>query len=217
MPPLPFTREVFFQVVAQYNAAIWPTQMIAYGLGLLTILLILRPLKGSDKVISTLLAGAWLWIGVVYHMGYFATINLAAWLFGVLFIVQGLLLLWAGTLRGQLVFRFIPDRYGWIGLGLLLYAMAGYSLLGWLTGHGWPQVLLFGVAPCPTALSTLGILLLTVQRVPVLLLVIPILWSLIGGMAVWLLNIPEDLGLLVGGVLAAWLIIWKNRRLALAT
>jgi hypothetical protein len=212
---LPFTPEVFLRLFAQYNAAIWPAQIIAYGLGGLALVLALRPRRGGDRLIATFLAASWLWMGVVYHMMHFATINWAAPAFGALFVVQGLLFAGTGTLRGRLEFRFRPDLYGWAGLGFVAVAMAVYPLIGSLLGHGWPRAPMFGLAPCPTTIFTLGMLLLTAHRTPLHLSIIPVLWSLIGGSAAWLLELPEDLALLLAGILGMSLIVGKNRRLSL--
>jgi hypothetical protein len=212
---LAYTTEVFFSVFAQYNAAIWPAQVIAYALGVLVVLLSLRPRKGSDKIIATCLAASWLWTGVVYHMMFFATIDWAAWAFGAAFAIEGILFAWTGAARGRLGFRFSPNLYGWAGLGLVIFSMAVYPLIGSLTGHGWPRAPMFGVAPSPTTIFTLGMLLLTQRRVPLHLTVIPVLWCLIGGTAAWLLNVPEDLALLLAGVSGMALVLWKNRWVAL--
>ena len=209
---LPFTADVFFSVFEQYNSAIWPAQIIAYGLGLAAVLLTLRPVSGGGRLIGALLAAAWAWNGAVYHLMHFATINVAAPAFGALFIMQGLLLGWTGAIRGKVAFRFRADPFGWTGLGFMIFAMAVYPLIGWLAGHGWPNAPMFGVAPCPTTIFTMGMLLLTDGRTPLHLVVIPVLWSLIGGTSVWLLNVPEDLALPLAGVGGLCLILWKNRR-----
>jgi len=211
---LPFTAEVFFSVFEQYNRAIWPTQIVAYGLGLVVVLLTLRPVPGGNKVIGALLAAAWAWIGVVYHLMHFAAIDVAAPAFGAVFIVQALLFGWTVAIGGKIVFRFRADVFGWTGLGFVLFAMAVYPLVGWLAGHGWPRAPLFGVAPCPTTIFTLGVLLLTEGRTPLRLVLIPVLWSLVGGTAAWLLSVPEDLALPLAGLGGLGLILWKNRRLA---
>jgi hypothetical protein len=54
-------------------------------------------------------------------------------------------------------------------------------------------------------------LLLTQGRTPIHLTVIPLLWSVIGGSAAWLLAVPEDASLPVAAVIACVLIVWKNR------
>src|SRR3990170_4006478 len=186
---LPFTAEVFFSVFEQYNRAIWPTQIVAYGLGLVVVLLTLRPVPGGNKVIGALLA--------------------AAPAFGAVFIVQALLFGWTVAIGGKIVFRFRADVFGWTGLGFVLFAMAVYPLVGWLAGHGWPRAPLFGVAPCPTTIFTLGVLLLTEGRTPLRLVLIPVLWSLVGGTAAWLLSVPEDLALPLAGLGGLGLILWK--------
>ncbi len=93
-----------------------------------------------------------------------------------------------------------------------LFALAVYPLLGWLAGHGWPRAAVFGVAPCPTVIFTFGVLLLLEGGAPLYLAAIPLLWSLAGGSAVFLLGIPEDASLLVAGVVGFGLLLWKRRR-----
>ncbi len=220
---LPFTAEVFFSVFEQYNRAIWPAQIIAYGLGLAAVLLTLRPVPGGDRFTGAILAAAWAWIGGVYYLMHLDTIDFAAPVFGALFVIQAFLLAWTGAVRGRLAFRArSPKRcsvgdvraeaFGWIGLGLMVYAMAPYPVIGWLAGHGWPSAPLFGVAPCPTTIFTIGLLLLTEGRTPLHLVVIPVLVSLYCGMAAWLLNLPEDLALPLAGVGGLGLMLWRNRR-----
>jgi hypothetical protein len=48
--------------------------------------------------------------------------------------------------------------------------------------------------------------------VPVYLLVIPFLWSIIGGSAALNLRVPPDYGLVVTGVLGTPLILIQNRK-----
>ena len=62
---------------------------------------------------------------------------------------------------------------------------------------------MFGVAPCPTTIFTAGVLLITGWRVSRWLLIIPVIWSVIGGSAAILLSVPQDTGLIATGVLIA--------------
>ena len=76
---------------------------------------------------------------------------------------------------------------------------------------------MLGVAPAPTAIFTFGMLLMLEGRAPLHLAVIPFLWALAGGSAaVLLLGIPEDLSLLIAGVLGLALLIWKRRQASMA-
>jgi len=197
---LPFTPEVFFSLFAQYNAAIWPAQFVACALGIAAVLLALRPGAYGGRVIAAILALFWIWIGVVYHLTFFRTINFLAGPFGAVFLVQGALLAWTGVVRGRLEVRFRPAAAGWCGLGLAVFALLIYPLLNVTMGHGWPAMPVFGVTPCPTTIFTLGLLLMASPRVPWHLAVVPLLWSLIGTSAAWLLDVPEDFSLLLAAL-----------------
>ncbi len=211
---LPFTAEVFFSVFEQYNRAIWPAQIVAYGLGLGAVALAFRPAAGSDRLIGALLAAAWAWTGVVYHFGYFATINFAAPAFGVLFVLEGVLFAWSAAIRGRLAFRVRAGASGWAAVGLVVVALAVYPLVGWLAGYDVRGAPVVGLAPGPTTIFTLAMLLLSAGRTPLHLVVVPVLWSLVGGAGAWLLALPEGLILPLAGVGALGLVLWTNRRQA---
>jgi uncharacterized membrane protein YccC len=53
--------------------------------------------------------------------------------------------------------------------------------------------------PCPTAMLTIGALLLAFSRPPVQLIIVPIIWTIIGGSAAILLRVPADFALLLAG------------------
>jgi hypothetical protein len=207
---LPFTVDVLFSSFEAYNRALWPAPILALTLALAIILLTLRPLPGGDRAIGALLALAWLWIGVGYHLLHFAAIDFAAPVYGAFFVLQGLLFAWTAVVR-RLAFRFGVDLFGWAGLVLSIAATLAWPLADSL-GHGWQSARVAGLAPGPTAAFTLGLLLLTAGRAPLHLAVIPLLWTLVAGATAWVLTIPQDLALPVAGLGAFGLILWKNRR-----
>ena len=96
---LPFTHVQFLEVFARYNVAVWPSQVVAYALaaGMLASLVAGARLRG--RIIAAGLGLMWLWAGVAYHWLQFTAINDAAWAFGGLFVLQGLLFLLA-SVRG---------------------------------------------------------------------------------------------------------------------
>jgi hypothetical protein len=199
---LPFTPDQFLEVFARYNTSIWPVHLVAYLLGVAALILANRKTPYSDRAVSGILALYWLWMGIAYHWLHFAAINRAAYVFGALFVLQGILLAWLGAVRQRLVFG--PGSRGASVLGGLLaaYAMVVYPLIGSALGHGYPRSPSFGVAPCPTTIFTFALLLWTEKRVPVALLVVPLVWSVIASGAALSLGIREDIGLLVAGLIA---------------
>jgi hypothetical protein len=103
--------------------------------------------------------------------------------------------------RGRLRFSPVADWRGATGGILIAYALLAYPLLGWLAGHRYPRAPTFGV-PCPTAIFTLGILLLAAPPVPRVAYIVPVLWAAVGSVAAFALGVPEDLGLLAAGIAA---------------
>ena len=198
---MPFTREQFFELFVAYNAAIWPAEVVAYLLGIAAVLALVRPGRAAGQLISAILAILWLWTGLFYHMVYFARINPAAYVFGALFVAQAALFVLAGVSGSRLAFRSAQKPVKLLGAALIAYALVIYELLGLVAGHGLMQGPLFGVAPCPTVIFTLGVLVLAEPPVPWWLLPIPLAWAVIGTSAALTLGVAEDLGLAVAAVL----------------
>ena len=209
---IPFTVEQFFDVFETYNTAIWPVQVLAYVLGIVALALAFRESKLSTLIVSGILALFWIWMGIFYHIIHFSVINPAAWIFGIVFVLQGLLFLLVGTIFQRLAFRFTLKPLPIIGACFIFYATVIYPLLGISFGHSYPRSPMFGVAPCPTTIFTFGLLLWATKPVPAYLLVIPLLWSIVGMSAAVNLRVPQDYGLVVAGVLGTALILIQNRK-----
>jgi len=60
---IPFTVEQFLGIFKSYNLAIWPMQVIAYLLGIDAVLLAIKNIRYSDRIISAVLSFYWLWMG----------------------------------------------------------------------------------------------------------------------------------------------------------
>ncbi|MBI4501217.1 MAG: hypothetical protein HY700_08655 [Gemmatimonadetes bacterium] len=207
---LPFTVDQFLGVFASYNRAVWPAQVLLYGIGWLLAIVAYRGRAGAPRWIAFGLALLWAWMGAVYHLWFFRPVNPAAVAFGGAFLLQALLfVLWGTTHRRETAGRVRGAR-AWVGGALLGYALVAYPLLGWSLGHHYPSSPTFGV-PCPTTIATLGLLVWVSPPPPWWLLVVPLLWVLVGSSAAFALGIREDLGLLAAGVIAsAW--FWYRSR-----
>jgi hypothetical protein len=205
---LPYTAGVYFALLERFNAALWPLPLAAVLLALAALTLTLYRVRGGDRLIGALLAAGWA-AGAVFHLRYFATLHFLAPVYGGLFVLQAVLLAWQGPLRNRLAFRFRPTPAGRAGLALALAALAAYPLLDGLGRADWLGLRLAGLAPSPTVLFTLGLLLLAAP-VPRSLLVIPVLWALAAGYTAWWLAIPADLALPLLAVIAAVLAGWRK-------
>lgn len=203
---LPFTHAQFLDVFRDYNLAIWPVHVVALVLGLAAVALTFARSAAAGRIVSAILALMWLWNGVVYHGMFFTGINKAAWLFACLFVFEGLLLTEA-SYAGRLSFRPKAHAARRVGLGLALYALVLYPLIGRAFGLTWPTAPVFGTAPCPVTIFTFGLLLMAEPGVPRRLLIVPALWAAVGGSAAFLLAVPQDWMLLASGLIAVpWLL-----------
>jgi Family of unknown function (DUF6064) len=208
IPMLPFAPDQFLAVFSAYNLAVWPAQLVAYLLGLGMVWALLRATRRSNEIVGAGLGLMWVWTGVAYHAMFFAQINKAANAFAALFVVQGLLFAHAALVRSDLRFSRENGPRPWLGWALIVYSALIYPLIG-VVGHDYPAMPMFGITPCPVTLFSFGVLLLAQGPVPRRLLVIPFVWSLVGGSAAFLLAVPQDWPLLVSGLLVVpWL--WRR-------
>lgn len=203
---LPFAQNQFLENFAKYNEAVFPMQFALIALALGAVFLAIKNNSYSSKIISGILAFFWLWMGIVYHIVFFSTINKGAILFGSLFVVQGILFIAYGIIKDKIQFNFQWDGYSETGLVFVTYALLVYPILGYIFGHTYPSNPTFGL-PCPTTIFTFGILLIAIKPLNKLLFVVPFIWSLIGFSASLTLGIKEDTGLLVAGVLTGIMLI----------
>ncbi len=198
---LPFTRDAFLDVFADYNAALWPAAVAAYLAAAVSVVLVLRHPEHAGRPVGWLLALMWAWTGIAYHGLYFSGINPAAYVFAGLFVLQAVLFALAGG-RG-LRFGRVRGGRAVAAAALILYAGVLYPLVGLVAGHAAAELPLFGITPCPLTIFTFGILLLATPPAPLRLLAVPFLWAVVGGSAAILLGIPQDWVLPLAGLAAA--------------
>jgi hypothetical protein len=185
-----FSPRVYWRMFELHNAALWPLQLLTLAAGVLAILLVAWRPRGHARWIAFFLAALWAFVGWSFLWNRYTTINWAAAYVAPAFAVEAMLLLIAGTLPHGLTF----DRRGpaaWAGYLLLAFALAGQPLLGPLQGRGWTSSEIFGIAPDPTVIGTLGLLLLARGKLFPLLIPIPVLWCVLSGMTFWTMRAPE--------------------------
>lgn len=209
------TLEQLLGVFADYNARIWPMQIVAYLLGIAGFVLALRKSMLSNRLIPAILAFFWLWVAFVFWLPNAQQGFAPGYLFAGIFLIQGLLFLMQ-VVRPKLAFEYQANWFAWTGIFFALYAMVGYPLFGIFIGHTYPYAPSFGLTPCPLITFTFGLLLLTVQRVPKALLIIPFCYAMSG--ILWVsIGIFEDVGMVLGGLLGVGLIWARDAKVVAAS
>jgi hypothetical protein len=195
-----FSARTYYRLFELYNAAVWPAQIVTLALGLAILILMIRGAAWSGRAVANILAALWLFVAWAYMLERYDTINWAARYFAIGFAVQAALLVWTGVVRNRLRFD-AGGITGKIGLALFLYALAIHPLVPPLTGRPWTQAEIFGLAPDPTAIATLGILVASARTTP-LLFAIPFLWCLFTSLTLWTMESPEAPAAVLLGLLA---------------
>ena len=199
---LMFSARTYRRLFELYNADFWPLPVLVCIGAALWIGIAWRHRRVSAqpaRVGLAVLAAAWLWVAWAFHFERYAMVNTAAPWFAAAFVLEALLLVavaWAG-LHGRTSLA-CGGRLG-VGFGLLALAILGYPGLGVWLGRPLAQAEVFGIAPDPTAVGTLGMLLLTVsgrlsparRRFIAAAWPIPLLWCGISGATLWTMDAPE--------------------------
>jgi hypothetical protein len=205
---LMFAPRTYYRLFELHNAEIWPLQIVTIAAGLAALGLAWRGAYG--RAVAAVLAAAWIFVAWAYHWERYATINTAAPYYGAGFAVEALLLAWVVCRRDGLGFDRQPAPVRWTGLALLAAGVALYPLLAPVLGRPWTQAEMFGIAPDPTAVATVGALLLAKHRVA-WLLVLPLLWCAITALTLWTMDAPDAAVPALALVLGAAAAIWRGR------
>lgn len=206
-----FSPRTYYRMFELYHAQIWPIHLAVLGSVVAIVVRLRREDECGGRAIAGLLALSWLWVAIAFHLQRYATINWAAKYFAVLFVIQGLLLVWHGVVRGRLRFGLSREWAARMAVGLLFVALMLEPIAGRIAGRAWRQVEIFGVTPDPTAVATLALLALSVPRAPRVLLVIPVTWCAIGGATLWALGSAEAWVVLLSGLSGLILAIRTSR------
>ena len=204
-----FSPRTYYRLFELYNAAMWPLQILALALGVALLGLLLRDTAWRGRAIAAILAACWLWVAWAYLWQRYDTINWAASYFAVGFAIEALLLIWTGIVRDRLGFLSGAGPAGAAGLCIFVFALVGYPLIGPLNGRPWRQAEIFGLAPDPTAIATLGVLV-AAHRPHWSLLIIPLIWCAISAATLWTMQSPDAVVVTATAALALVLGIWRS-------
>lgn len=195
---LMFSPAIYWRLFESLNQQFWALPM---GLAIAALVVSWRYARGTDRsrvrwarAMVGLLALAWVGVAWAFFWQRFAPIYTAAPAFAWLFVAQGLGLMALALAPGLRWARRHSTRHV-AGLVLAAWAVAGHPALAGLSGRPWVQAEWLALAPDPTALATLALLLLAEesrhrftrawQR---LLWVPPLLWCAATSLTLWTLG-----------------------------
>lgn len=182
---LMFSPRTYWRLFELHNAQWWPLHLLAVALALAALGAWWR--RGAAWPLWGVTAAAWGFVAWAFLLQRYAGIHWAAGFMAAAFGVQALLLA-ALAVTGRAGRR--PGPAPRLGLAVLLAALLLYPAAGLAWGRPWRQAEVFGLAPDPTVLATLGLLLLAPapRRLALVAAAVPLLWALYSGMTLWLLQ-----------------------------
>lgn len=176
-----FSPRTYWRMLELQNAALWPLHLAMVVAGVAVVLLVRRRPDGANLWVGGVLGVSWAFVAWSFLLDRYTAINWAIAYVVPAFFLQAVLLLAAAVLPRGLTF----DRRDPIGRAGLLLSLAGlllYPCLPLAFSRPWTHAETFGIAPDPTVIVTLGLLL--AGRGPLLaaLLPVPLLWCLLSGL-----------------------------------
>jgi len=185
-----FSPRVYWRMFELHNAQFWPLHLLTLAAGLAIAWLALRQMRGAGSLAALILAALWILVGWSFLWDRYAAINWAIVYVAPAFGLEALLLAIAAA-RGGLVF---DKRYlaAWTGLMVAAVGLILYPLLPFLFARPWTTAEVFGIAPDPTAVATLGMVLTASGRFALLLVPIPLAWLLLSGLTLNTMDDPQS-------------------------
>lgn len=181
-----FSSRTYYRLFELHNLEWWPLPLVTLALGAALFALVWHGGARAGRLALALLGAAWLWVAWAWQLQRYAPINWAAEYFAWAWAAQGALLVAVAAFARM---GLAPRRMRLAGLALLAFALVLYPLIAVALGRGWAQAEVFGMAPDPTVLATLGALL--ALRLPVWAYGVPLAWCGISGATLWAMESPE--------------------------
>src|SRR5262245_54326471 len=169
-----FSPRVYWRMFELHNAQFWPLHLLTIASGLALVVLVMRRDRRHALWVAFVLAALWIFIAWSFLWSRYASINWAIAYLAPVWALEASLLI---IVNARLSF----DRRDTVARAGVLIAVLGvvlYPLLPPLFGRPWTEAEVLGIAPDPTALATLGLLLMASGRSSLLLVPIPLVWLL---------------------------------------
>jgi hypothetical protein len=198
-----FSPRTYYRLFELYNEAVFPAQLATLALGVAILALASRGDARAGRFAAAFLGGLWLVVAFAFHWSRYATINWAATWFAAGFALEAALIFWSGVLRAPIVVR--PG----VGLAIFLFALVVEPLIGPLFGRAWSGIEIFGLAPDPTTVATLGVLVAS-ERPRWSLMILPLAWCMASGATLWAMAAPDAFVPPLAAAAALFIAAWKT-------
>ncbi|WP_336273165.1 MFS transporter permease [Vreelandella indica] len=206
---IPFTAEVYFRLLERMGETFWPLHLLTLGLGAAALML---ALKHRTRIACLLPAPLWAFVAVAFFIQRYAELNWAGGYVGYAFIAQAVLLvLMALTGWGMDNAPRATNPPVAIGIAITLFGLIIMPLIVPLSGGSWYQAEVFGIHADPTAVTTLGLMLIMLRGFALwITVIVPALWLVVSGLTLQVLDSTGAVGLF--DVLAIVLVglVWKS-------
>lgn len=196
-----FSPRTYYRLLELYNTSLWPAHLVALAAGGGVLVVVARATGGWPRAIPVVLAIAWCWVAWGFLLQRYATINWAATYFAAGFGVEALLLLLCAR-RFEPTDAPRPNARALLATATAAFAIFGYPFIAVLAGRGLATAEVFGLAPDPTALATLALLVAARPALRFALMPIPFAWAAISGATLWAMAAPDWWVLPAGALLA---------------
>ncbi|WP_386082715.1 DUF6064 family protein [Vreelandella sp. F11] len=208
---IPFTAEVYFRLMERMGETFWPLQLLTLALGAATLALALRH---RTRLACLLPAPLWAFVAVAFFFQRYAELNWAGGYVGFTFIAQVVLLIvMALTGWGLDNTPRATNPPVTIGIAITLYGLIIMPLVAPLSGGSWYQAEVFGIHADPTAVTTLGLVLILLRGFALwVAVIIPTLWLVVSGLTLQVLDSTGATTLFAVLVIALVGLVWKSMR-----
>lgn len=182
-----FSPRVYWRMFEMHNAQVWPLHLVTFAVGLVLVRMAWRQERPHALWIALVLAALWAFVGWLFLWVRYASINWAIFYVAPAFALEAVLLAITSA-RFSFARR---DTAAQVGLLMAVVGIVLYPLLPLIFGRSWTEAEGFGIAPDPTAVATLGLLLTASGRFPLLLIPVPLVWLLLSGLTLQTMGDPQ--------------------------
>jgi hypothetical protein len=173
----------------------------------LTYFLFAKPGLKIDKIMKGYLAFAFTWAGLMFPIHGFSKVFFAIYYL----VLVSLFIIDIFIAKIEFKLPKVNSKKYFI-LFLIISAFVLYPLIEYISGHSYPRILLFGVAPCPTIIFSLALLIGSIPKVDKKIFILLIIPAISYGFIVPItLRVWADFLLLVSGMYGLIILIknWK--------